>query len=95
MPKTNADALPPCNPRWRKRGPELQVRGDKWPSGGTGQAPLPVRVFLTANAPHAVQAFEAAEKHLRVLTADHEHLVRTPFKDLPGGAGDRVRGKIV
>ena len=26
--------------------------------------------------------FEAADKYVRVLTADHEYLIRTPLKDL-------------
>lgn len=26
--------------------------------------------------------FEAADKYLRVLTADHEYLIRTPLKEL-------------
>lgn len=55
----------------------------------TGAAPPRLRV-LQAQTGHRVQMvpladvvyFEAADKYVRVVTADREHLIRTPLKDL-------------
>jgi DNA-binding LytR/AlgR family response regulator len=44
--------------------------------------------------------FEAADKYIRVLTADHEYLIRTPLKELLPQLDDQVfwqihRGTVV
>lgn len=60
-------------------------------AGGAGAAPVaqPLRV-IQASVGTAIRMvpvdevsyFEAADKYVRVLTADHEYLIRTPLKEL-------------
>lgn len=52
-------------------------------------AVVPLKVIQVSVGPHIrlipvseVLYFEAADKYLRVLTLDHEYLIRTPLKDL-------------
>ena len=58
-------------------------------TGSPGPAPAPLRV-IQASVGNSIRmvpvddvlCFEAANKYVRVLTADHEYLIRTPLKDL-------------
>ena len=58
-------------------------------TGSPGPAPAPLRV-IQASVGNSIRmvpvddvlCFEAADKYVRVLTADHEYLIRTPLKDL-------------
>ena len=58
-------------------------------SGSPGPAPVPLRV-IQASVGDSIRMvpvddvlyFEAADKYVRVLTADHEYLIRTPLKEL-------------
>ncbi len=58
-------------------------------TGSPGPAPAPLR-FIQASVGSSIRmvpvddvlCFEAADKYVRVLTADHEYLIRTPLKDL-------------
>jgi DNA-binding LytR/AlgR family response regulator len=58
---------------------------------GTAAAPAPLRMIAASDAGGStvrmvpideVLYFEAADKYLRVLTATHEYLIRTPLKQL-------------
>jgi DNA-binding LytR/AlgR family response regulator len=60
-------------------------------NGGPGAAPAPLRMIAASDAGGStvrmvpideVLYFEAADKYLRVLTATHEYLIRTPLKQL-------------
>ena len=56
-------------------------------SGGAPQPPLKVIQASVGNSIRMVPVdevvcFEAADKYVRVLTADHEYLIRTPLKEL-------------
>ena len=58
-------------------------------TGSPGPAPAPLRVIQASVGSSIrmvpvddVLCFEAADKYVRVLTADHEYLIRTPLKDL-------------
>ena len=58
-------------------------------TGSPGPAPALLRV-IQASVGNSIRmvpvddvlCFEAADKYVRVLTADHEYLIRTPLKDL-------------
>ena len=58
-------------------------------TGSPGPAPVPLRV-IQASVGSSIRMvpvddvlyFEAADKYVRVLTADHEYLIRTPLKEL-------------
>ena len=81
---TPEEALASTLVQWQKA---LAVAGA--PSPGTAGAPLK---FITASEAGGatvrmvpideVQYFEAADKYVRVLTATHEYLIRTPLKQL-------------
>ncbi|SCX61445.1 two component transcriptional regulator, LytTR family [Variovorax sp. EL159] len=60
-------------------------------AAGAGAPPAPLRMIAASDAGGAtvrmvpideVLYFEAADKYLRVLTATHEYLIRTPLKQL-------------
>lgn len=60
-------------------------------AGGSATAPAPLRMIAASDAGGStvrmvpideVLYFEAADKYLRVLTASHEYLIRTPLKQL-------------
>ena len=58
-------------------------------TGSPGPAPVPLRVIQASVGSSIrmvpvddVLCFEAADKYVRVLTADHEYLIRTPLKEL-------------
>ena len=65
-----------------------QLRGLLAPPGGsTGAAPLSVIQASVGNSIRMVPVgdvlcFEAADKYVRVLTAEREYLIRTPLKEL-------------
>lgn len=64
-----------------------QLRGFLTANAAPRSAALKVIQVSVGNAirmvpVHDVMYFEAADKYLRVLTADHEYLIRTPLKEL-------------
>jgi DNA-binding LytR/AlgR family response regulator len=72
---------------------------------GSDNAPLQVIQASVGNAIHMVPCdevlyFEAADRYVRVLTASHEYLIRTPLKELlprldPGQFWQVHRGTVV
>jgi len=79
------DALDAALAQWRRL---LSAAGGA-PSGGASAAPLKVIAASDAGGTtvrmvpiEEVLYFEAADKYVRVLTADREHLIRTPLKQL-------------
>lgn len=86
--------------------PELLVALQKL----LGEAPAPVRPVLNAitaavgNTVHripleAVLCFEAADKYVRVLTAEREFLIRTPLRELlpqlPDGIFEQIHRSVL
>lgn len=66
-----------------------QLLGSVQPPAASMAAPGPLKVIQASVGSgirmvplDEVLYFEAADKYLRVLTADHEYLIRTPLKDL-------------
>ncbi|RYF79886.1 MAG: response regulator transcription factor [Comamonadaceae bacterium] len=69
----------------------LAAAGAKPPAAAGTAAPAPLRFITTSDAGGAtlrlvpvaeVLCFEAADKYVRMLTAEQEHLIRTPLKQL-------------
>jgi DNA-binding LytR/AlgR family response regulator len=93
-----------------RRGPEsmdaalVQLRSLLAP-GASAQPPLKTIQASVGQAIHFVPVeevvyFEAADKYVRVLTAQHEYLIRTPLKELtprldPGDFWQVHRGTVV
>ena len=80
------------------------------PHSGTGTAPLLQVIQASVHSPQGssirmvpideVLCFEAADKYVRVLTAEREYLIRTPLKELQAQLDARVfwqihRGTVV
>ncbi|MDM0074309.1 LytTR family DNA-binding domain-containing protein [Variovorax sp. J2P1-59] len=81
------DVLASTLAQWRK---VLAAAGEGAPSAGNGG---PLKLIAASEAGSSgssvrmvpideVQYFEAADKYVRVLTATHEYLIRTPLKQL-------------
>lgn len=85
-PRTSSDLLEQTLTEWRR---VIGAAGAPAPSASAG---APLLKFIAASdtggsTVHMVPVqdvlyFEAADKYVRVLTADHEHLIRTPLKQL-------------
>jgi DNA-binding LytR/AlgR family response regulator len=82
-----ADAIASTLAQWHK---VLTAAGEGAPSPGAG---APLKLIAASEAGSSgnsvrmvpideVQYFEAADKYVRVLTAKHEYLIRTPLKQL-------------
>jgi DNA-binding LytR/AlgR family response regulator len=84
------DALSSTLAQWRKL---LSAAGEGAALPGGGQQLAPLKLIAASEAGSSgntvrmvpideVQYFEAADKYVRVLTATHEYLIRTPLKQL-------------
>lgn len=74
---------------------------DARPSPGTAPPDAPLRVIQAGHGSRIdmvpvdqVLVFEATDKYVRVLTAEHEHLIRTPLRELLAQLDARVFWQI-
>ncbi|MEJ8845923.1 LytTR family DNA-binding domain-containing protein [Variovorax rhizosphaerae] len=87
-PDSASAAIEETLAQWRR---VLSAAGTGALPGSPAAAPAPLKLIAASDAGGStvrmvpideVQYFEAADKYVRVLTASHEYLIRTPLKQL-------------
>jgi DNA-binding LytR/AlgR family response regulator len=91
MPAAADEALERTLAQWRQVLTAAGAGSGGSAAGAAAAAPAPLRMIAASDAGGStvrmvpideVLYFEAADKYLRVLTATHEYLIRTPLKQL-------------
>jgi DNA-binding LytR/AlgR family response regulator len=91
MPAAADEALERTLAQWRQVLTAAGAGSGGSATGAAAAAPAPLRMIAASDAGGStvrmvpideVLYFEAADKYLRVLTATHEYLIRTPLKQL-------------